>query len=412
VTGFRTHRIVTHKRMDLDNIVACALLRILAPELFANAEIVLVDANWNGELRDGDFIIDMDAGGRGLKGTKDDDGTTHCCASLILQDFGDDHAREILGSLVEVVDASDVSSDFMRHLVPDVDLDASRALESLSIVSCYRAYKSMAGGNDKMIVDRFAEIIEGMLKIGRQNLKPETNGCEFETFNTLSDDDARNLLGVIERLATDEDSILLMRRLVNYVHVCNDGYECMHNLYSGLDHGTSAILEHTSILAVYLAFKAFTGNDKTKLNRRFGLIIKGMLKNGRERLAAVRLIDEGIQVKLHGDGELAMMLNVRNRLVTTVLRERGVRVAVVVDGMNLMVLRLGADSFRVDTQLVRDLITQVDEKVGDEPDDWFAHPAGFLICKGTKKAPTKTPSAVDPELLVFAALRILAMNPS
>jgi len=71
--------------------------------------------------------------------------------------------------------------------------------------------------------------------------------------------------------------------------------------------------------------------------------------------------------------------------------ERGVRVIVYVDGNNLGVIRHGDESLRMDHAE----ICAVVEAAG-ETNEWFAHPAGFLFCRGSRKAPAENPSKVNP----------------
>ena len=78
-------RIFTHQNPDLDAILSVCMLWHYA-DAFRGAKVVLVPANWDGaSLGYGDIAVDLEAGGHGIKGVVDDDGTVHSCFAALMK---------------------------------------------------------------------------------------------------------------------------------------------------------------------------------------------------------------------------------------------------------------------------------------------------------------------------------------
>ena len=79
-------RIFTHVNPDLDALMSVVAARLYYPAA-RGAEIILKPANWDGAGMDPDDIaVDMEAGGRGMKGEKGD-GVVHSCFALIMTKY-------------------------------------------------------------------------------------------------------------------------------------------------------------------------------------------------------------------------------------------------------------------------------------------------------------------------------------
>lgn len=91
-----------------------------------------------------------------------------------------------------------------------------------------------------------------------------------------------------------------------------------------------------------------------------------------------------------------------------VLFERGVQVVVYVDGDNMGVVREGSLTLRMDDPSLVEVIHAARETLGDGNGSWFAHPVGFMLAWGTRKAPATSSSLVDSRDLAIAAARLLA----
>lgn len=157
-------------------------------------------------------------------------------------------------------------------------------------------------------------------------------------------------------------------------------------------------LAATGLSAVLRALQAMSGSE-TYIMDRMSEILSGMLRNGRARM---RASEEADQAELLEGDLVAIVRNARYHATNGILFERGVRMIVYVDGCNLGLVRHEDVLIRTDHATIRSVIAAAGEE-----SEWFAHPAGFLYCRGSRKAPQKTRSRVDPRDLAAAAVRLL-----
>jgi len=254
-----------------------------------SATVEFRPANWDGNgMSENDLALDMEAGGYGMKGEKESDGTVHSCFASIVSQYASPADQEALANLVRFVDAQDSRGSAVKYLAPEASREAQDALAMTGLNAVVRALQATHPRNDAMVVERMSEILSGMLQAGRA------------------------------------------------------------------------------------------------------------------RHRAVAEVSEKAEIR--PGGKVAIVTNAREFATNGVLFEdHGVRVIVYVDGHNLGVIREGSETLRMDHPEIRAVV----EATG-ELSDWFAHPAGFLFCRGSRKAPAEDPSRVDPRSLAEVASRLLA----
>ncbi len=149
------------------------------------------------------------------------------------------------------------------------------------------------------------------------------------------------------------------------------------------------ILASTGINAVLRAFQAFHPNNDLKVIEKMSEIFTGLLYSGRARQKAE--IEANSAEILEG-GKVAIVSNAKQFATNGILYDRGVQAIIYVDGNNLGLIR----SNKVQLSMSHPEIKAVVEETG-ELNEWFAHPAGFLFCRGSRKAPAETKSKVEPK---------------
>jgi hypothetical protein len=160
------------------------------------------------------------------------------------------------------------------------------------------------------------------------------------------------------------------------------------------------VLAMTGLNAVLRAFQSTHPRNDSMVVERMSEVFSGMLKAGRARQRAALEADK---VTILEGGLVAICWNNREFATNGILfDERNVRVIVYVDGHNLGIIRRGNETLRMDHP---ELLAVV-EKAG-ESSEWFAHSAGFLFCRGSRKAPAENPSKVDPRELARVAASVL-----
>jgi len=280
-------KLYTHFRVDLDAVCSVWAARQFIPGAYV-APVAFRPANWDGaELGEDDIALDIDAGGRGMKGEKGEHGVVHSCFAMIVAKYASPADQLVLEDLVKFVDAQDAHGSAVKFLAPEASREAQKTLTSTGLNAVLRAFQvSFPLHADELVVVRMSEILFGMLQVGRARQR--------------------------------------------------------------------AVLEA----------------DKTEV--------------------------------LDG-GKVAIVENAREFATNGILfEERGVRVVVYVDGHNLGVIRHGDESLRMDHPELRAVVD-----AAGETHEWFAHPAGFLFCRGSRKAPAVNPSAVSPRMLAEVAAKLL-----
>lgn len=170
-------------------------------------------------------------------------------------------------------------------------------------------------------------------------------------------------------------------------------------LAPGASPEAQTVLAATGLNAVLRAFQAIYPRNDALVCERMAEIFSGMLQAGRAR---VRAAAEANKAEVLG-GKVAIVRDSREFATNAILfEERGVRVVVYTDRMNLGLIREGSETLRMDHPELRAVV----EAAGETP-EWFAHPAGFLYCRGSRKSPAESPSRVNPRTLAEIALRLL-----
>ena len=158
------------------------------------------------------------------------------------------------------------------------------------------------------------------------------------------------------------------------------------------------IWSFTGINAVLRAFQSLHNCDPRKdlnVSLKMFEIFNGLLINGLTRLECVKDADQAEWISP------TVVINRHTQRMGTngVLFERGALAVVFVDGHNMGVVREGQQTTRMDAPAVRQVIN------GET--GWFFHPSGFLVARGTRKAPATSPSNVDPVELAKAVATLI-----
>lgn len=279
-------KLYTHLSVDLDAVCSVWAARQFIPGA-KDATVEFRPANWDGnDMTNGDLALDIEAGGRGLKGEKGEGGIVHSCFALIVAKYAPPVDQSALASLVRFVDAQDAHGSAVKFLAPEASREAQEVLAMTGINAVLRALQATHLRNDALVCERMSEILSGMLQAGR----------------------------------------------------------------------------------------------------------------ARQRAAA-----EADKAKVLDGGKVAIVVNSREFATNGILfEERGIRVIVYVDGNNLGIIREGSETLRMDHPELRAVV-----EAAGEASEWFAHPAGFLFCRGSRKAPAKNPSKVNSRTLAEVAAKLL-----
>lgn len=270
--------IYTHHRPDLDAAASVWCVKTFVPG-YEEAEVRFVPANWDGkELEEEDLAVDIEAGGKGIKGEKGQNGIVHSAFASLMRRYAPLEDQGALTHLVRFVDLQDSRGSVIRSLgFGKEEQSTLSVLSATSLNAVLRALQAKHDFNDEIIIARMSEIFDGLLETERA------------------------------RRRAQEES-----------------------------------------------------------NRAF--VLPG--------------------------GIVAIVKEPKELYTNAILFERGIRVVIYVDGNNIGLVRSNEEPLRMDHPKIQEVV----QKAG-EFKEWFAHPAGFLFCRGSRKSPAETPSKVQPDEL-------------
>ncbi len=263
----------------------------------------------------------------------------------------------------------------------NVDLDA---------VASVWAVKTFIGMSEAEIQFKSAnwdgsELEEGDMAVdisaGGKGIKGETgdNGIVHSCFAYL-----------IKNYANNDDQKALAN-LVDFVDAQDAHGLAVNYLIPEVADKEKFILASTGINAVLRALQAVHPNNDLKVIERMSEIFTGILYSGRARQKAEIEADNA---EILDGGKVAIVNNAKQFATNGILYDRGIQVIVYVDGNNLGVIRSNKVKLSMSHYDIKAVVEEASEL-----NEWFAHPAGFLFCRGSRKAPAETKSKVDPKKL-------------
>jgi hypothetical protein len=153
--------------------------------------------------------------------------------------------------------------------------------------------------------------------------------------------------------------------------------------------------DYFSLLSMALrSFRVVHGKDDRLICSRMFELLDGVyeLIDGRKKGK------ENIYDSVDVVGKTAIIFDPENSSSSRdYLYKMGYPAVIYVDGHNLGLLvqsELIQKGLRADHPDILKLIEDIGEK-----DEWFAHPAGYLFCRGSRKSPRETSSKLDPYIL-------------
>lgn len=168
--------IMTHYRVDIDNVLSILALVTFHPKFQKEREVRFVEANWNGLMPEDAIALDIEAGGRGIKGKRDADGTTHSCFAEVVARFAPADDQKALAGLVRIIDTHDAYGEIFAHFCPGLDMELADALENSSVLGVFRSFKGTVGRGERgdyRMLESMQPIFEGILKNARARVRAE-----------------------------------------------------------------------------------------------------------------------------------------------------------------------------------------------------------------------------------------------
>lgn len=195
---------------------------------------------------------------------------------------------------------------------------------------------------------------------------------------------------IVKKYASDNDQKALTN-LVEFIDAQDAHGLAVNYFIPDVANKEKFILAATGINAVLRALQAVHPRNDLLVIERMSEIFTGMLYSGRARqLAEI----EAERAEILEGGKVAIVKNAKQFATNGILYDKGIQAIVYIDGNNLGLIR----SNTVKLSMSHPNIVAIVKEAG-ELNEWFAHSAGFLFCRGSRKAPAETKSKVDPKKL-------------
>ena len=166
----------THLRPDLDAICSAWVARSF---LLRDSQIIFVNANWDGEgMKPGDMAVDIEAGGRGVKGKRGLDGHVHSAFRTLAEQYLSDEDREALAPLIRFVDETDMYGAVVRRFLPDAPNHVVGMFNGTNLIAVLEALRTSCKGDDAALCDAMFSILNGMLANGRARIRARKSADE------------------------------------------------------------------------------------------------------------------------------------------------------------------------------------------------------------------------------------------
>jgi hypothetical protein len=161
----------THINMDIDSMSSCWAVRKFVPGM-SNAHIIRVGADWDGkDMKPGDMAVDIFAGGLGIKGIQDPDGTVHSSFAYIVSKYVKPEDAEAIRDLVRFIDIQDAHGSVVNYMtknsmIYNSDHETRRLISLTSVGAIFRAIEARFPNDPDTVFNRMCEIFDGYLEMG------------------------------------------------------------------------------------------------------------------------------------------------------------------------------------------------------------------------------------------------------
>jgi hypothetical protein len=380
--------IITHQNVDLDAVASVwAWQRLVKPaEEFG---LIFLPAEWqpkNEELKDGDVILDMLFG---IKGIKND--SVSCFAYLLGNYFTNEDklALEKLAKFVEAIDRGNVIKNLLDGRENDI-------LSFTCLNAVLQAFQKKYYNDDKMVCEKMAEIFDGLwlvaqgvevMNLNLEEIFKQWVWTKFLGFVGL----APNLEDLIYKEISNRD-LAALDKVIQFV-IASRSPDVVEELLGE----KNEIISFVSLSGILWAYEA-KFKDERIVFEKMCEIFDGMLATGRSRL---KIEDEAKDKTEWVTKNIAIVKNAKGVGVNGAVFQKGAKIIIFVDGNNMGIIRRDDFSMlRMDDEIIK-------EALGDEKGNWFFHHSGYLAACGTRKSPKETPSKIDPYFLAQAANELL-----
>lgn len=394
-------RVFTHCSGDMDSYHSAAAVTEFV-DGFQNAQIVFVSGSYNGKtMRPSDMAVDINAGGKGIKGTLDLSGTRHSSFKYIIDNFAPKADQDALAMVVTYIDTVDAygpqTSDILgipRHL--------NKLFQTISINGLMRGFQALYKDSDRKVYKMVKENFRAMLAYGRMmSVKKRGKKSAHE--------DTRNIKifkKILLEVTTEQERGMIPRKVNSYFWTAeNFENEICQRFRMPLEfHG---MFQAVSILGLIAGYRILYRGNSKKVYRRIRENIKAMIAYCKQGVL-MREYANSDNVKWFENNKVAVTQKSPQGVSKILMYGKNAMFVVFEDGFNIGVLSNKKLDVHVDAPELIAAIEDSGEQIAppgkDQKDKWFIHTDRYILCWGSRKAPAKRAQRLTIEKLTEAAI--------
>lgn len=232
-----------------------------------------------------------------------------------------------------------------------------------------------------------AEMVEGDIAVDIEAGGKGINGV-------LIDNVRHSCFATLVTRYLDESDQEAIANLVAYIDAQDTYGSAVKRLLPDTSTDVQNIISFSSINSVFRALQSMNYRKDGRVMSVMHEIFSGMLKTGRARQRAVKDAENAI---ISPCGNVAIISPKEYGTNAVLFDGKGVRIIIYVDGFNLGIIRKDTEILSMSDQRIVEFVSRYDDVI-----EWFAHPSGFMFCRGSRKSQATSMSQVPPtELMAF-----------
>lgn len=465
MANFRNTYVVTHHKPDADAIFAVCIVLMFAKK-FRHAQVLLRKSNWDGRgLKGRKVIVDIWARGKGRKGRFDPEtGTMLSAFGQVVEEFCPKHIQEILAPLVRFLDLEDSTPSAAHSITEKLGLkeETRKEFEAHGLKMVFNVMKRHYGDDYDKLVDLMMILLRGYIEQRKRELRGEDLNKQFIPLAQFApawvvhrfgkhqknrppikwNDNHRGRKIILDHFTGGifEEGLAwetMINDLVKSKHIKKkllklrevmcasaDGKTFAKHMFESADSEAVAMLNSASLETVFRSFLLHYSedikhrNDFRKVTQLMDILLWGYVQEARISRDAYILADRAmsknpsdeVRSKIRTIGrDVVFIDNVDNYKLSGAFFDRGFKFVVRADGDNLIVQPNNRTfDLNIHHEELYEVIRLAGESLADigfdsEDGQWFIHPDGHTLCRGSWTAPSDDLSVVDPWELCKAA---------
>ena len=369
---------------------------------FEKARIVFVSGSYNGRtMNSRDMAVDINAGGKGIKGTLDPSGTRHSSFKFIIDKFTTTKDQKALEMIVKYIDTVDAYGPQTSEVL-GIPRHLNKLFQTISINGLMRGFQALYNESDRKVYRMVKENFRAMLAYGRAMTEKKKN-------KKSAHQDIRNiqlLKKILLENTTKQEQEMIPRKVMNYFWAVENSSQEICQKFK-MPEEFEQMFQAVSILGLIAGYRILYRGNSKKVQRRIRENIKAIIAYCRQGFL-MREYANSDKVQWFANNKVAVTEKSPQGVSKILMYGKNAMFVVFQDGPNIGVLSNKKLDVHVDAPEFLQAISDAGEEIAppgkDQKGKWFIHTDRYILCWGSRKAPAKEVQKLTIEKLTEAAV--------